>query len=748
MLTSMGEAKEWLLSPRLPKWLLAPLVAVSTAWVPEEDELAVVAVQTADGVIELSDDDGLINDSAEEESRSALRRVAQALPPPPPLQRTILSLASIQDFMALPVVFQRHPATGGLVRADRTSPSARPGGSSWTTGYTGVSASRGGPPSTTGPAGPPASLSGSSSTTGGVSPSESRSGSSSTAVRAGPSSSLGGLSFSAGASLLTPPSPAPLLWSLASGAPRERGRCTPWRGPASSFGPARSVTTADCSLPAALASVKGASEARSAMSRQCADRSGGSGSWSVSPSDEKGPPPSSALSQTRRRVATEISPIVGPPTKKLRPAESLPFHMGRLAKSILGRKKGLFVTGGGGVGKTRLLRQCVEEHRQALGGSRDGLHVVAPTGVAAAAAGGVTIHSYLSLCAGCFDESLSEEQDAARLYNAMDGMTKRRMADTSLLLLEEVSMVSSRIFTVLVYSIENAHVKMNNNLQWRIVAFGDIFQLPPVREDEDHFDSSGLHAFKFAYWGRLFQNKQLHLRYVWRQEDKMLIAMLSRVRVGDVCCDLEEFLNWRSAVYKARAEAGDVLDMGVTRIFPHRHRVRAHNLDSLSKLEKTNRCTRAVYQAIDYPIGVNMTVEQVTVQLDASIMAPKKLEVCVGARVAACATISEEQVEVPNGTVSIVIGYKGLTVSGLSSQEASVPIVRFETVRGAVVVTVTCVDMKLQSVSRDGAYASRYQIPLVLAWAVTVHRCQGLSMDAAVLHWASCFLDGMVTTGT
>lgn len=51
ILTSMGEAEEWLLSPRLPKWLLAPSVAVSTAWVPEEEEVAVVAFQTADGVL-------------------------------------------------------------------------------------------------------------------------------------------------------------------------------------------------------------------------------------------------------------------------------------------------------------------------------------------------------------------------------------------------------------------------------------------------------------------------------------------------------------------------------------------------------------------------------------------------------------------------------------------------------------------------------------------------------------------------
>lgn len=173
--------------------------------------------------------------------------------------------------------------------------------------------------------------------------------------------------------------------------------------------------------------------------------------------------------------------------------------MGRLARAILQRKTGLFVTGGGGVGKTRLLGQCADEHRQAHGGSRGGVHVVAPTGVAAAAAGGVTVHSFLRLAAGCFDESISEEEDAARLYSSMDGMTKRRLADTSLLLLDEVSMVSSRMFTTLVHSLEMAHARINNTGQRRMVVFGDFFQLPPVRGDEDQFDTSGQYAFKSIY---------------------------------------------------------------------------------------------------------------------------------------------------------------------------------------------------------------------------------------------------------
>lgn len=450
-------------------------------------------------------------------------------------------------------------------------------------------------------------------------------------------------------------------------------------------------------------------------------------------------------SQTCTPVPTRASPADGRPTKKLRPAEPVPYDMARLSKAILRRKVGLFVTGGGGVGKTRLLRQVADDHRDTHAGGRAGLHVLAPTGVAAAAAGGVTTHSYLRLPAGCFDETLSEELDAARNYHAMDGMTKRRLADTSLVLLDEVSMVSSRMFTVLVYSIVKAHAAMNANMPWRMIVFGDFFQLPPVmRGHEDSFDTSGLYAFKSIYWKELFKNEQLHLRYVWRQEEKKFIEMLSHLCVGDVSVDLIDFLQLRSAAYQARVADGGMQDMGVTRIFPHRRSVQAHNLDCLSSMEEKNACARVVYSVIDYPIGVDMTEQQVTKQLDATIMAPKRLEACVGARVAACATISDGPEEVPNGTVGTVIGYVAATAHRPSGTSNSLPVVRFDTVRGAVIVTVKRVDMKLQSVSRDGAYASRFQVPLVLAWAVTVHRCQGLSMDAAVLDLAPCFVDGMV----
>jgi len=444
-------------------------------------------------------------------------------------------------------------------------------------------------------------------------------------------------------------------------------------------------------------------------------------------SSSSGPPPGGPAKKRR------VDPVV----------PAVPYDMKRLAQRIVRRGRSLFVTGGGGVGKSHLLRQCADSFTEDNGGERKGLHVVAPTGVAAVVAGGVTLHAYLRQRAGCFDESLSEEQDAARLFGEMEMPTKKRLAFTSLVLVDEISMVSSRMFTLLCYSLQKAHEILNEDgTPWRVVAFGDFYQLPPVsRGDEDVYDLRGLCAFKSSLWVKQFGNQQLELKYVWRQEDQKFISMLSQLRVGDVSDELSAFLEQRYQVYNDRVATGGLTDLDITHIFPHRKRVGTHNQQCLSMMEMVSGSTRRVYTAYDYPIGVTMTKTAVTKQLDQALMSPAVLELCIGARVASCANLADGDKAVPNGTIGSVVRFDSI---GAGGHLTLAPVVFFDTVNGPVTVCVQACDMKLQAVARDGPYASRFQVPLVLAWAVTVHRCQGLTMDAAVMDLAPCFVAGMV----
>jgi len=725
VLKTVSDAESWLSAPRLPRWLMSPGPAVLLPREAGGDED--VGCVAADGVIQLCDDE----DHADDKKSKEFSAIALSLPPPPKLKRTLLSMKSLQDSMLLPVAFPRYPVTGALVH-DRGAP---------------------------------------------------------------PRIGVAGLGSDSSSSHLTPPSRVLLSPSVASRASRRR--CQPGLAPTSrggaaggsSRGAARgfpsnaaamSSTTEGTPIPArprssstfrtaslafsltpAKASSAGASSSFSPLgSRPCSNFSA-LGSRPGSSSTPLGGRPSSSSAplgrtsdggantlrppQTCTPVPAVASPSSGRPAKKLRLSTAVCYAMARLERSTLHRNDGLFVTGGGGVGKTRLLRECVAEYRISQGGSRFGLHVVAPTGVAAAVAGGVTLHAFLRLPAGCFDESLSEEADAERLYADMHQATRKRLASTSVLLVDEVSMVSSRMFTLLCVCMDKAHAKHNPSRPWRIVAFGDFFQLPPVRRGvEDSFDTRGLYSFKSVYWARLFKNEQLQLRHVWRQEDKEFIEMLSHLRVGDVTDDLASFLQKRNDVYSARVLAGGLTSLDITHIFPHRERVTLQNKECLSTMEAINGCKREVYHAMDYPIGAKLTENEVTHQLNQALMAPETLEVCVGARVASCAKLTDAENEVPNGTVGVVVRFQAVPGHGSCGASDKVPVVRFDTVRGPVTLVAQHADMKLQAVARDGAYACRYQIPLVLAWAVTVHRCQGLSMDAAVMDLGPCFVSGMV----
>jgi len=95
------------------------------------------------------------------------------------------------------------------------------------------------------------------------------------------------------------------------------------------------------------------------------------------------------------------------------------------------------------------LQLVVQLYRHIREGNSNGLQVAAPTGVAVAVCGGVPMHVYLRLRAGFLHETLSEMDDAKRIYKAMEGGTRCKLAHTALVLVDEVSIVSSRMLTTL-----------------------------------------------------------------------------------------------------------------------------------------------------------------------------------------------------------------------------------------------------------------------------------------------------------
>lgn len=377
-----------------------------------------------------------------------------------------------------------------------------------------------------------------------------------------------------------------------------------------------------------------------------------------------------------------------------------------------------------------------------------GMRVIAPTGVSSAVAGGVTVHAFLRLSVRCFDHSISERDDAARIYAAMDKRTKQRLAVTELLLLDEVSMVSSRMFKTLVHCMDAVRSEFSRAAPWRIIAFWDFYQLPPVYDTEDEnivFDSEAGYAFESPSWSRLFRDSFLELTYVWRQEDVDFIDILGDLRVGTVTQQFVAFMEERKTAFRDAMQSATGLNHNTTYIYPRADNVKRHNDRCLADVEAATGHRRTTYAAVDEAVDVALKKMDLKKLLDSSLLVPEKLEVCVGARVTMCTNTLKHK-GIYNGTPGVVTRFEKCINPALASLGAdNVLVIRFTVARGGTVERAVLPEvLTLKSVNRDGHYAQRLQVPLMLAWAVTVHRVQGLSLDSAVLDLSHCFRPGMV----
>ena len=231
---------------------------------------------------------------------------------------------------------------------------------------------------------------------------------------------------------------------------------------------------------------------------------------------------------------------------------------------------------------------------------------------------------------------------------------------------------------------------------------------------------------------------------MWRQNDRALIKMLSDLRVGNVLDDLAAFFEQRYSVYDPRLRTRTLTDLDATHILPDRVGLAKHRNKCLSTMEHLYGSNRRVDEATDYRIGVYMSKELVNKLLNQALMAPERLELCTAARVASCTKLTPDDVEIPNGTIGSVEEFRTFTACVPGGRSTMVPVVRIENVAGPTLVCVKPCDMKLQAVARDVPYACCLHVPLALAWAVTVHRCRGLTMNAAVVELPLCFVWGMV----
>ena len=412
----------------------------------------------------------------------------------------------------------------------------------------------------------------------------------------------------------------------------------------------------------------------------------------------------------------------------------------------------VFVTGPGGTGKTRLI-QRIQQDAYEIGKK---IQVCAMTGCAAVLleCGAKTIHSWsgIGLASGTVD------------YVVNKALKKRGIAkawrEIDILVVDEVSMMSEKIFTVLDQMGRNARHRYNVPFGGIQVIFsGDFFQLPPVFRMALDDPDCGRFCFESPHWGTVFSiNGQILLEKNFRQKDALYTKILNEIREGHLSQEHADIL---------RAQIGKNLDgtgLIPTQLYPTNEKVRDVNHIKMLELQDAPSCA-FVMEKLDLmgsrkkaylnPSAME-TIDKEYENLMKGVLCDSEVKLKVGAQVMHIVnkTVTNSQGDkefICNGAQGIVVGFKtvrrvadGVDVSGggirdflVSTKVSSdgderesgtvyeeVPIIRFQS-------GLTIPVYHHEWMSEDVKGIGIRQIPLILAWAVSIHKCQGMTMTIA-----------------
>lgn len=361
------------------------------------------------------------------------------------------------------------------------------------------------------------------------------------------------------------------------------------------------------------------------------------------------------------------------------------------ALNILKTGANVFLTGEPGAGKTHTINRHIAYLREC------GIEpsITASTGIAATHVHGMTLHAWSGIG---IKRDLTEE-DVDRI--SQNERVAKRIGKAKVLIVDEVSMLDGRTLD----SVERVcrAVRLSDipfgGLQ--VIFVGDFFQLPPVARGGER----AMFAYESRAWASL-DPLVCYLSEQYRQDDADFLSVLSAIRT-------DTFDELHAEHLRRRVGEHHTADMDIPRLFPHNADVDRINDDRLSRINAPSECFAMT------TAGPDGLVEN----LKRGCLSPERLELKLGAAV--MFTKNSMTGEYVNGTLGAVVGFEEGT--------------KFPLVKTHSGVRLTAMPVEWTVEENGKVRAKITQIPLRLAWAMTVHKSQGMSMDAAVIDLAHAF---------
>jgi hypothetical protein len=386
-------------------------------------------------------------------------------------------------------------------------------------------------------------------------------------------------------------------------------------------------------------------------------------------------------------------------------------------------RKHCFITGKAGTGKTTLLKRIVEQ-------TRKNVVVVAPTGVAAINAGGVTIHSMFGLPLTCFVPSddfvdLNLATNRRRLLHEHIHFRKdklRVLREMDTLIIDEISMVRCDILDAVDFVLRTVRRSEQPFGDIQVILFGDMHQLPPVVKEPEWSILKAYYRSPYFFDSQVYPQlsaSEIELQTIYRQSDARFLSLLSHIRERRMDeADYEQLRKRCNPDFKP-TEKGYVL------LSTHNYKADDVNTSELTKLPGRVHAFEAEIEG-DFP--------------DSLFPCDRVLRLKPGAQVMFIRNDTEDG-KYYNGKLAVV--------RRIDEEEDEIRVTFNESREDFLLHRETWENIEYGVDPESGEVVKRElgtfsQFPLRLAWAITIHKSQGLTFDKVIIDAGRSFAAGQV----
>jgi hypothetical protein len=385
--------------------------------------------------------------------------------------------------------------------------------------------------------------------------------------------------------------------------------------------------------------------------------------------------------------------------------------------------RSVFLTGKAGTGKTTLLKEIIKStHKNTV--------VVAPTGIAALNAGGVTIHSMFQLPFGGFipdnsspqftESSKFETKATLRRHFRMSGLKKSVIQNMELLIIDEVSMLRSDLMDAMDFMLQSVRRKSLPFGGVQVLFIGDLLQLPPVIRDEEWRTLSNYYKGKFFFHSHVIQQNPplyIELSKIFRQTDEKFISVLNNLRNNRISqYDVNILNQFVQPNFDLKANKGYIT------LTTHNLKADTINSQSLCDLDGQSKMYKARI-VDDFPDKIYPVEAHLELKRGAQVMFikndPSFDKNYFNGKMGVIKSLSEEEILVH-----------------FPEENKTIEVERYEWQNIRYFV-----DSNTKEISEE-VLGTFTHYPIKLAWAITVHKSQGLTFDKAALDVSQVFLPG------